>query len=66
MQGANIMSKREANMALLLTIPENSPFKPLSAKEIEVEFAEARACHERGEYEDFDEALDELSAKYGL
>lgn len=60
------MSKREASMAVLSTIPENSPFKPLSAKEIEVELSEARVCYEREEYEDFDEALDELSAKYGL
>lgn len=76
------MSMKEANIALLSTIPEseqqkiydyllkhygeNSPFKPLSAKEIEAELAEARACYERGEYEDFDEALDEISAKYDL
>lgn len=82
MRGENTMStKRKANMALLLTIPDskqdeiyvylssfcnNNPFRPLSAKEISSELAESRACYERGEFEDFDDALDEISAKYGL
>lgn len=41
-------------------------FKPLSAEEILKELAEARECQERGEYQDFDDALDEISEKYGL
>ena len=82
MNGVDIVNLKEANIALLSTIPENAqrqifvyltenfcnknPFKPLSAKEIYAELAEARDCCERGEYEDFDEALDEISEKYGL
>lgn len=76
------MNIREANMALLSTIPdtcqeqiheyliqnfcEDNPFKPMSKQEIYAELAEARACYERGEYQDFDEALDEISEEYGL
>lgn len=76
------MSTREVNIALLSTIPENAqqqifvyltqhfcngnPFKPKSADEIYAELTEARACYERGEYDDFDDALDEISDKYGI
>ena len=76
------MSTLEANLALISTIPEecqeeirayllmnfctNNPFKPLSAKEIESELAQARECYENGEGEDFDDAVDEISVKYGL
>lgn len=82
MSGVEVMSTREANIALLSTIPENAqqqiyvyltenfctenPFKPLSAEEIYAELAESRACYERGEYKDFDEALDEICEKYGI
>ena len=82
MQGVAVMSTRDANIALLSVIPESdqqqiyvylsknycndNPFKPLSAKEIYEELAESRACYERGECEDFDKALDEISEKYGL
>lgn len=45
---------------------EQNPFEPLSAEEIYAELAESRACYERGEYEDFDDALDAISKKYGL
>lgn len=76
------MSTLEANIALLSTLPEtdqkkifiylsenyceDNPFKPMSQKEILAELAEARACYERGEYQDFDEALAEISQEYGL
>ncbi|MCR4717218.1 MAG: hypothetical protein K5656_08555 [Lachnospiraceae bacterium] len=76
------MSTRDANIALLSVIPEsyqqqiyiylskkycdNNPFAPMSANDIYAELAESRACYERGEYEDFDDALNEISAKYGL
>jgi len=76
------MSTKEANIALLSTIPEDAqkqifvyltrhfcngnPFKPKSAEEIYSELAESRVCYERGEYEDFDDALDDISKKYGL
>ena len=82
MLGADFMSTKEANMGLLSTIPENAqqqifvyltqnfcngnPYKPKSAEEIYSELAESRACYERGEYEDFDDALDDISKKYGL
>lgn len=76
------MSTKESNIALLSTIPEaaqqqifvyltqnfcnGNPFKPKSAEEIYSELAESRACYEQGEYEDFDDALDDISKKYGL
>lgn len=76
------MSILEANLELLSTIPEerqkeiqryllvnfcgNNPYKPLSGDEILTELAESRACYGRGEGEDFDKALDEIGAKYGL
>lgn len=82
MQGAHIMSMKEANIALLSMIPEseqkeindyllkhcgkNSPFRPMSAEEIAAELTESRECYERGDYADFEEALDKISAKYGL
>lgn len=82
MLGVDNMNKKETNIALLSTIPDDAqqqiflyltenfctenPFKPLTADEILAELAESRACYERGEYEDFDEALDEISKKYGL
>lgn len=82
MTGVNIMNIKEANIALLSTIPEDSqkqiylyltknfcrenPFRPKSAEEIYTDLAESRACYERGEYEDFDDALDDISKRYGL
>lgn len=82
MMGVDIMSTKEANIALLSTIPEDAqqqifvylthnfcngnPFKPKSAEDIYSDLAESRACYERGEYEDFDDALDDISKKYGL
>lgn len=82
MLGVDTMSAKEANIALLSTIPEDvqqqifvyltqnfckgNPYKPKSAEEIYSELAESRACYERGEYEDFDAALDDISKKYGL
>lgn len=76
------MSKMEANIVLLSTIPEeyqgeiqsyllmnfcgNNPYKPLNGNEILAELAESRACYNNGEGEDFDKALDEIGAKYGL
>lgn len=82
MIGVDIISTREANIALLSTIPEEAqqqiyvyltqnfcngnPYKPKSAEEIYSELAESRACYERGEYEDFDDALDDISKRYGL
>lgn len=82
MMGVDIMSTKEANIALLSTIPEEAqqqifvyltqnfcngnPFKPKSAEEIYSELAESRACYERGEFEDFDSAIDDISKKYGL
>lgn len=77
-----VMSTKEANMAILSTIPEEgqqqiflyltqnyckgNPFKLKSAEEIYSDLAEARACYEQGDYEDFDDALDDISKKYGL
>lgn len=82
MNGGMCMSTMEANLALISTIPEerqeeirtyllmnfctDNPFKPLSAEEIASELAQARECYEKGEGENFDDAVDEISAKYGL
>lgn len=35
-------------------------FEELTDEELHVKLAESRACYERGEYRDFDEALDEI------
>lgn len=76
------MSTREANMALLLTIPEecqeeiqrylltnfcaDDPYRPLSSSEILAELAESRACYEAGKGEELEKVLDEFGGKYGL
>ena len=39
---------------------------PKTAIEIYGELEEARACYDCGEYEAFDEALDEISKKYNF
>ncbi len=82
MIGVDVMSTRDVNIALLSAIPEEdqkqifvyliqnfgvgNPLKPKSAEDIYSELAESRACYERGEYEDFDDALDDIAKKYGL
>lgn len=76
------MSTLEANLALLLTIPEerqeeiqsylltnfctDNPYRPLSSDEILAELAESRACYLAGGGEDFDKVLDEIGDRYGL
>ena len=76
------MSTMETNIALISTLPEadqekiflylsenffeDNPYKPMSKKEIHAELAEARECYARGDYHDFDEALEEISKEYGL
>ena len=45
---------------------KNTPYNPLAADEIYAELTESRACSERGEYEDFDDIIDEISEKYGI
>ena len=37
-----------------------------SAEDIYSELAESRACYERGEYDDFNVALDDISVKFSL
>ena len=82
MLGVYTMSTKDANIALLSTIPEDAqqeifsyltrnfcsenPFKAKSSEEILTELAEARACYDRGEYEDFDSALDDISKRYAI
>lgn len=41
-------------------------FNLLSKKDILADFTESRDCCARGEYQDIDEALDEISKLYGL
>ncbi|MCR4926820.1 MAG: hypothetical protein K5927_02480 [Lachnospiraceae bacterium] len=82
MRGGNQMNTREINIAMLSAIPEkdqekiyiylsenyfnNNPLRPLSAEEIYAELEESRKCFEKGEYDDFDDALGEIEKKYGL
>lgn len=51
------MSVKEKNEGSLI---------PKSAEEIYSDLAESRACYERGEFKDFDEALNEISEEYGI
>lgn len=76
------MSTREANIELISVLPDkdqekiyhflqgifsdDNPFKPMSREEILADLSESRACYDRGEYQDFDEALDEISREYGI
>ncbi|MBQ6504601.1 MAG: hypothetical protein IJI57_11885 [Flexilinea sp.] len=76
------MSIKEANIELISVLPDedqekifrflqdifsdDNPFKPMSEKEILAALAESRECYARGEYQDFDEALDEIMLENGL
>jgi hypothetical protein len=44
----------------------NSPFAPKTAEEIFSDLAASRACYKHGNYQDFDDALDTISKKYGI
>lgn len=60
MLGVDIMiSVREEDI-------EEKLFKPLNEQEILSELEESRACYEKGEYMDFDDALEIISKKYDL
>ena len=59
-------SEREKSNGHLSGHYNSNPLKPLSADEIYSELAEARASYARGEFEDFDDAIDKISEKYGL
>ena len=54
------------SLSLITNFFDENPFKPLSQNEILEELAESRDCYARGEYKEFDEALDEISEKYGI
>ena len=76
------MSTLEANLALLLTIPEecqeeiqsylltnfcgDNPYRPLSGDEILAELAQSRAYYNAGKGEDLDTVLDAIGDRYGL
>ena len=57
---------KEVNMDLTQNSFKGNPLNLKSAEEIYSELAESRACYERGEYENFDDALDDISRKYSL
>ena len=61
-----VLMKDDDFMKIRKTDYFDTLFKPLSAEKIYSELEESRACYERGEYEDFDDALDEISKKYDL
>lgn len=56
--------RREAQKHLAVNSCAENPYKPLSKKEILKELAKSRECCMKGE--DFDQALDEIGAKYRL
>ena len=76
------MSIKDTNLALISNIPEfdqkqiylyltehyckDGFMKPKSASEILDELSESRECYKNGDYKDFDNALDDISNKYGL
>ena len=82
MLGADIMSTRDINVALLATISEaeqkqildyllknfckDNVLEPKSKSKIYSELAESRACYECGNYGDFDAFIDELCIEYGV
>lgn len=45
---------------------KDNPYAPLSEEELLVELTESGVCHDRGEGEEFDQVLAEMSVKYGL
>ena len=45
---------------------KRSPFTPLTKDQILEDLKTSREQYENGEYLDFDEALDEIEAKYGI
>ena len=58
--------QQEIHNFLILNLPNDNPFEPMSKQQILNELAESRQQAEDGNYRDFDEALDEIEAKYGL
>lgn len=82
MLGVDNKSVLETNIALLRTIPEEhqtnineylvlnyctqNPFAPLSREQICAELEESRRSAERGEGQDFDEALDEICEQWHI
>lgn len=58
--------QQEIHNFLILNLPNDNPFEPMSKQQILNELAESRRQAEDGDYRDFDEALDEIEAKYGL
>ncbi len=56
----------EIQQFLLTDLCGENPYKPLSRNEILSELEQSQACYERGEGEDFDKAVDEMGAQYGL
>lgn len=50
----------------LCILDEDCPFTPKSSADIYADLAESRASYERGEYMDFDEALEEISKAYDI
>ena len=55
------MCNQDKTLDYLSNYCDDNPFKPLSAEEICSELAQSRTCYERGEYVDFDNALDEIA-----
>ena len=45
---------------------KESPFQPLSRTQILNNLATSREQFANGEYEDFDDAIEEIGAKYGI
>lgn len=58
--------QQETQQFLLSNFCGENPYKPLGRNKILSELVQSRACYERGEGEDFDKVIDEISAKYGF
>lgn len=43
-----------------------NPFEQKTKEAIYADLEESRACYERGEYEEFDSALDDICTRYDL
>ena len=58
--------QEEIYQFLLLNFDVDNPFERLNKHQIFEELSESRRQAERGEYQEFDEFLDEVEAKYEL
>lgn len=82
MSGVNLMSTKDINIALLSSLPEeaqedifvylvnnycsNSPFARKTSDQMLDDLQKSRLCFEQGDYENYEDALNKISQKYGI